>query len=211
MRKEIFIVLFTVFQVIVGQILQFGECKDVKTMELFQIDKFLGKWYVIEKFPIWYETDGHCAYKVFQLCGRRVRIQSGYIKGDIQYVLHVNSTYASGDEAVFSIEANNVDPVGVPLSVISTDYTNYSVLYGCRVNGNLQLKYVNAWILSRSTTLSDDLLEQAHHQLKLLPDANTVYLEKEDHSACSYQWTAQIHAVNINSGNETMEETQECK
>ncbi|XP_038206912.1 lopap-like [Zerene cesonia] len=211
MRKEIFIVLFTVFQVIVGQILQFGECRNVKTMELFQIDKFLGKWYVIEKFPLWYEVDGHCAYKVVQLCGRRVRIQNGFVKGDIQYIIHVNSTYSSGDDAVFPIEENNVDPVGVPLNVISTDYTNYSVLYGCRVNGNLQLKYVNAWILSRSRTLSADLLMEARYQLKLLPDASNVYLKKENHSDCSYQWTAEIHALNINGVNDTVEETQECK
>ncbi|CAK1550409.1 unnamed protein product [Leptosia nina] len=170
-------------------------------MEYFQIDKFLGKWYVIEEFPVWYEENGHCAYKVFELCGRELKIQSGFIKRNIQYIVYVNSTYNSGDEAVFKINKSNIDPVGMPLSVISTDYANYSLVYGCRLNENLQLKYISAWILSRSKSLSSELLDQAYRELNSLPSASSAYLQKVNHSdtMCSYQWTAEIHAVDINN------------
>lgn len=33
------------------------------------------------------------------------------------------------------------DPVGIPLSVISTDYTNYAIVYGCQHNQLLKIKY----------------------------------------------------------------------
>ncbi|CAF4867559.1 unnamed protein product [Pieris macdunnoughi] len=194
-------VILFLFKIVQSQILQFGNCSNITTMDYFQIDKFLGKWYVIEQYPVWYEEDGHCAFKVFELCERRVRIQSGYVKDKIQYIVTVNSTYYSGDDAIFEIEKNNIDPVGVPLSVITTDYANYSLLYGCRVNENLQLKYMTAWILSRSLTLSPDILETAYRELNAIPDASSGYLQTVDHneSKCAYQWTAEIHAVNTST------------
>lgn len=33
------------------------------------------------------------------------------------------------------------DPFGIPLSIITTDYTNYAIMYGCKVNPELNLKY----------------------------------------------------------------------
>ncbi|VVC88559.1 unnamed protein product [Leptidea sinapis] len=141
MYRNIFVVSLALIEIICGQVLQFGQCQDVNTVQYFQIDKFLGKWYVIESFPIRYERNAHCSYKIFELCDRVLEIQHGSVADEVHHIIHMNSTYSPGDDAVFRIQANNIDPVGIPLSVVSTDYTNYSVLYGCRVNEHLQLKY----------------------------------------------------------------------
>lgn len=70
--------------------------------------QFLGVWYEIARFPTWYEHFGACAYKTIQYCGRRIEIEHVFVRDGIQFVLHVNSTYYPGDEAVFTIQENNI-------------------------------------------------------------------------------------------------------
>ncbi|XP_045776299.1 apolipoprotein D-like [Maniola jurtina] len=180
-----------------GQVIFFGDCEDVKTMEYFEIERFLGKWYTIQHFPSWYEQYGHCAYKLVQQCGRTIELQHRSIQKGIEYVLHINTTYAPGDEAVFDIPKNNIDPVGIPLSILRTDYTNYAVVYGCKHNQLVNIKYVLAWILSRNTTLPPEILDNAYKELKLIPGLSLAYMETVNHSEelCSYHWTAHVQAI----------------
>ncbi|KAH9643020.1 hypothetical protein HF086_013581 [Spodoptera exigua] len=132
-----------------GQVLQFGTCPDVKTMQYFDVEEFLGQWYEIERFPIWYE----------------------------QY-----------------------DPIGIPFSVISTDYKNYAVVYGCKNNESLGLKYISAWILSRQSTLPEEYLSLAYRDVNSVPSVSQIYMEKVNHSAtrCSSYWTAHIQPIYFN-------------
>ncbi|XP_063831203.1 lopap-like [Ostrinia nubilalis] len=192
-------VLLTVLKCGQAQVLQFGTCPEVKPVEYFALEKFLGTWYVIERFPAWFENDGHCAYKRIQVCGRRIEIEHVYVRDDIQYVLHVNSTYNPGDQAVFRIEKNNIDPVGIPISVVATDYTNYAILYGCQVNKLMNIKYTLAWILSRQASLPAAIMEAARTTLNDIPYTSPGYLEKVYHDPyqCASQWTAHVHAVNL--------------
>ncbi|KAG6455307.1 hypothetical protein O3G_MSEX009128 [Manduca sexta] len=132
---------FCLLKTCVGQVLQFGDCAAVETMRYFDLVSFLGTWYEIERFPTWFEDYGQCAYKRIQYCNRRVELEHAFIRDGIQFILHVNSTYNPGDEAIFVIQENSIDPVGIPLSVITTDYTNYAVVYGCKTNEALGIKY----------------------------------------------------------------------
>lgn len=65
-------------------------------------------WYEIERFPAWYEEFTQCAYKRFQACGRKIEIEYSFVRDGVQFILHVNSTYAPGDDAVFTFEKNNI-------------------------------------------------------------------------------------------------------
>ncbi|KAJ8723726.1 hypothetical protein PYW07_007706 [Mythimna separata] len=181
-----------------GQVLQFGPCVEVKTMQYFDLEEFLGQWYEIERFPIWYEQSGDCAYKRIQHCGRRVEIEHVYVRDGIQFILHLNTTFAPGDEAVFVIPESNIDPVGIPLTVLTTDYRNYAIVYGCKTSDTLGLKYITAWIMSRQPTLPEEFLQKAYHEINSLPSVSSIYLEKVDQSAarCQAHWTAHVQAVN---------------
>ncbi|KAI8424825.1 hypothetical protein MSG28_006754 [Choristoneura fumiferana] len=91
------------------------------------------------------------------------------------------------------------DPVGIPISVITTDYTNYAIIYGCKSNLDTDIKYISAWILSRTTTLDPETLNKARLELNSIPYASAVYLEPVDQreSKCNAHWTAHIQAVNV--------------
>ncbi|KOB68096.1 Biliverdin binding protein-I, partial [Operophtera brumata] len=162
---------------------------------------FLGQWYEVARFPTWYENYGACAYKRIQYCGRRIEIEHVFVRDGIQYVLHVNSSYTPGDEAVFAIQENNIDPVGIPLNVISTDYTNYALVYGCRNNTEIDLKYINAWVLSRKPTLAEDILLKVYSELNAVPNANVAFLEtvEQREEKCRFYWTAHVQAVDTDT------------
>ncbi|XP_034833706.1 apolipoprotein D-like [Maniola hyperantus] len=197
-KHYVFVAVVLSFHVLCrGQEIFFGDCEDVKTMEYFEIEKFLGKWYTIQHIPSWYEQYGQCTYKLVQQCGRTIEIQHRSIQKGVEYVLHMNTTYAPGDEAVLVIPKNNIDPVGIPLSILWTDYTNYAVVYGCKHNQLINIKYVLAWILSRNTTLPPETLDSAYKELKVIPGLSLSYLETVNHSEelCSYHWTAHVQAI----------------
>ncbi|XP_072929713.1 lopap-like [Epargyreus clarus] len=202
-QRAIVIILVVSVKICSTQVLLFGKCVEVETMKYFNIDNFLGKWYEIQRYPAWYEKHGHCPYKRIQACGRRIEVEHGYVKDGIQFILHVNSTYAPGDEAVLNFEENNIDPVGIPMTVISTDYTNYALVYGCKYKENVDLKYFAAWILSREPTLSDELLQKTRDELNSIPYASVAYLETVGHEKCDFHWTAHVHAVNVSGEDES--------
>ncbi|XP_026763826.2 apolipoprotein D-like [Galleria mellonella] len=196
MLKTIYLIVTVIlrFELSNTQILHFGKCAEVETMRYFDLERFLGIWYEIERFPTWYEENGHCAHKRIQACGRTVVIEHYFIRNGIQYVLQMNSTYSPGDEAVFEIEESNIDPVGIPFSVITTDYDNYAIVYGCKYNEHIHIKYISAWILSRTSTLSPELREQARSELTSIPFANAAYLQtvEQGERYCTYHWTAYV-------------------
>ncbi|XP_068619354.1 insecticyanin-A-like [Battus philenor] len=181
-----------------NQVLQFGPCVERATVKFFDVENFLGLWYEIERFPTWYEGYTQCAYRRFQACGRRIEIEHSFVRDNVRFILHVNSSYAPGDEAIFKFKKNNLDPIGIPLTVIATDYKTYAVTYGCRNDENLDIKYISASILSREKTLAPEILEIAYKEVNSLPYASTVYLEPVEHDKekCSHHWTAHVNAEN---------------
>ncbi|XP_041969308.1 lopap-like [Aricia agestis] len=196
----IIVIVFLRYYLCNGQVLQIGLCPEVESMKYFEMEKFLGTWYEMQRFPTWYEDYGQCAYKIFDYCGRRLEISHGYIKDRVEYVLHVNTTYAPGDEAVFTTPKSNIDPVGIPLVVVDTDYKDYAVIYGCK-SDDLRIKYISAWILSRSYSLDEETLSKARDILVKRTSSSAVYLETVHHSPelCDSYWTAHVQAQYVNT------------
>ncbi|KAG7297775.1 hypothetical protein JYU34_018517 [Plutella xylostella] len=199
--NNLFIVLTCLLSVrySLTQVIQFGSCPQVDTVRYFQLEKFLGRWYEIERYPAWYEKAGRCAYKELKQCGRRISIQHVFVRDDIEYVLHTNSTYDRGAEAVFVVAGNNVDPIGIPFLVVATDYANFAVVYGCVDNIDENLKYLSTWILSRERTLDAARMKEAYDVIRSIPGSSPVYLQTVEHDdrKCAHIWTAHVHAQNM--------------
>lgn len=97
-------------------------CLVIYSIKTFSFFQFLGTWYEIERFPIWYEQFGDCAYKRIQYCGRRVEIEHAYVRDGIQFVLHLNTTYVPGDAAVFVVQESNIGEFSKLLNIHNYRY-----------------------------------------------------------------------------------------
>ena len=51
------------------------------------------------------------------------------------------------------------------LNILSTDYTNYSLIYGCTNFNWFPIWFHNAWLLSRTPTLDDETVTMAQEKL----------------------------------------------
>lgn len=60
MLLNIILTLFCVTQNVFGQIPYFGNCPQVKVVQDFDVEAYLGKWYEYEKYPFLFEIGGKC-------------------------------------------------------------------------------------------------------------------------------------------------------
>ncbi|CAH0400612.1 unnamed protein product [Chilo suppressalis] len=180
------------------QMLNFGPCPIVETVNFFDIERFLGSWYVIERYPTWYE-DGQCSHKRFEACGRRIEIEHVFIREGVQFVLQVNSSYNPGDEAVFQMQDNIIERIGIPIEVVATDYSEHALLYGCKYHPYHNIKYTLAWILSRNQTLPEQTINDLKTTFNKIPYSSLSFLERVRHDSdiCAHSWTAHVENNDI--------------
>ncbi|CAG7784742.1 unnamed protein product [Allacma fusca] len=164
-----------------------GTCPDLPVVEPFDLQKYLGVWYEIEKYPAKFETGGKCVLATYTLNPN----------GTIQ-VRNSNIHNATGvyDQIIGS--ARLADPTGkqakllvtfptapvereAPYWVLQTDYDYYAIVWSCSPNGENNMQFL--WYLSRTRNPDDD--ERSHSreimkQLKL----DTAPLVPTDQSRC---------------------------
>ncbi|OQV11848.1 putative Apolipoprotein D [Hypsibius exemplaris] len=136
-----------------------GKCPTGQTFKAnFEAEKYVGNWFEIQSYPSVFQAQLKCTQAVYTA-------QSFGIIGVR------NSGTSLVDNTVVEITgvAYIPDPVAEPAKlvvifppmntkggywVMDTDYTNYSVVYSCtNISENLKIEF--AWVLSRTTTLSD--------------------------------------------------------
>jgi len=151
-------------------VFRLGECPEVQPMADFQMDKFLGEWYIIQKF----RSASDC-------------VKENFTKIHDQYYVRRTSkpfgspvvTTSSGEVVFRSNESQAEMEIDYPLSVtgvinlkhyiiIATDYENYALVWNCHkmIVGHRQ----SAQIMSRNSTLEKKVIHElreafAHYDL----------------------------------------------
>ncbi|KAM5276328.1 apolipoprotein D [Hipposideros larvatus] len=136
-----------------GQDFRFGKCPTPPVQEDFDLTKFLGIWYEIEKIPAPFEK-GNCVQVNY------TALENGNIKAIKQLQKSDGSVRQTTSEI---IRANLAEPAKMglkypssprvsPYWVLATDYDNYALVYSC--SSTLSLFHLDyAWILGRSPSL----------------------------------------------------------
>ncbi|XP_054839666.1 apolipoprotein D isoform X2 [Eublepharis macularius] len=142
-----------------GQTFHMGKCPDPPVQEEFDVAKYLGKWYVIEKLPSNFEKSD-CVQANYS------RKENGKFKV-VNKELLLDGTINEVEGEAFQVDPNEPARLQVkfnwfmpaaPYLVISTDYKNYSLVYSCMTF--LWLFHVDyAWILSRTPQLHPETVE----------------------------------------------------
>jgi len=188
---NIFLIIFLLclLQIVNCQRFGSGPCPVVKPQSDFDKTKFFGHWVEVEKYP-----------SIFDLVMRCMAVDySDDNDGSINVVVKGSSLAGlplsiNGDGLPQGTDTRNGQysvryGFGVPfqgtyITVIDTDYTDYSVIYSCTnslLPGVFHTEYV--WILSRDGTLSNPSRQNIYENLDRLK-INRVGLQLSERSAC---------------------------
>ena len=151
-----------------------GACPKPALVADFDATAFAGNWYeIIRESSFMYEMGQECSTQSFKLNADgdldlyfRARIMFMY--NGVDGTLYCDEGSASTETCMASMAGG--EPIH-PFNFLATDYENYAVSYFCMdmVGENVKMEWYN--ILSKSETLSDELLEEAKSKITdVLPD-----------------------------------------
>ncbi|NXI61149.1 APOD protein, partial [Anseranas semipalmata] len=148
------------------QVFRSGPCPKPPVEQNFNITRYLGTWYEIEKLPASFER-GKCIQATYSVKGNgkyRVVNKELLANGRVNQI-EGEITYTNASEpAKLSVRFSWLMPAA-PYWVLDTDYENYSLVYSCTsVLGLFHVEY--AWILSRSRQLDSGTVEELKNVLE---------------------------------------------
>lgn len=165
--------VFTICLMIVSASSHVSGCNvnDIEIQPNFNLDNYMGKWYEVLWAPPHFEKveDMYVDYtEVFSMAedGNVTSVTQGRIpgkesclpaKGRLMYVSDVPGK-------MYNILAQEQGDSHFDYWVLETDYTSYSVVYGCDVvneTSGVCIEF-HAWVWGRETSLDDDTLTKAY-------------------------------------------------
>ena len=177
--------------------LSFGSCPTPPLVENFDSAAFAGEWYeILRESQFMYEMGQQCSTQSFQLDAdgnldihfRAWFLMMGY--SGVDGILYCADGSASTQTCMASMAGS--EPI-YPFNFLATDYDNYAVSYFCMpmLGDTMKMEWYN--ILSKTPTLSDELLEEAKGKITaVLPDIVPSYwntVQTVQGETCEYDWT----------------------
>ncbi|XP_068160651.1 apolipoprotein D-like [Antennarius striatus] len=143
-----------------------GGCPKPPVQEDFNITKYMGTWYEIEKLPAWFER-GRCNQATYELQeDETVGVLNAEIlpNGNINSIKGVAKVKNVTQPAILGVSFF-IGAADAPYWVLATDYQSYALVYSC--SHYLGLFHVDyAWILARTRALPEAVVCQLHDKLK---------------------------------------------
>lgn len=190
-HAECLTVLVISFQIFSGVGSQGCRVNSFPVQDYFDTNKYLGKWYDMK----WYSEVYFDESELFQDYtheyirgegGNLTVLHTGRDPIDLVDCFQRHSTlYFTGTPGKFLIDERNQGSLS-DFWVIRTDYSNYSVAYGCTTQqqDGTCIK-ARAWVFSRKPTLADDLSQEADDQLEKLCLNLTSFLVTKQTNDCT--------------------------
>nr|QCP69315.1 apolipoprotein Dd.1 [Lateolabrax maculatus] len=148
-----------------GQSFHRGYCPQPPVQEDFNITKYIGTWYEIEKLPAMFER-GKCNQATYTpLTDGTVNVRNTELlcNGKINSIEGVAKVKNSSQPAILGVSFFKGVP-DAPYMVLSTDYQSYALVYSC--SDYFGLFHIDfAWILARTRELTEDVISQLHDKL----------------------------------------------
>merc|ERR1712198_761285 len=144
----------------------FKSCPQVETKANFDLSKYMGRWYEIEKYPNWFEK-GSCngaEYKLKPEGGVAVINSEVLDNGKLNFAIgQARQDPSSNIASHLQVRFSKWQPWGQYL-VLDTDYDSFTVVYSCTNLLVTRLEFL--WIMSRERTLSTENMEKIYTMLK---------------------------------------------
>ncbi|XP_045485998.1 uncharacterized protein LOC110999208 isoform X1 [Pieris rapae] len=126
-----------------------GQCQDVKGVQGFDIEKYVGWWHEIENYPS--SQTGSCISSELVARGNSYQMIDTSVRNNTATVITSTVTASSDGRLIKTFS----DGSSVELLVLVTDYETFSLLYSCE---NINDDYKRVWSakLSKTRELSED-------------------------------------------------------
>ncbi|XP_068438200.1 apolipoprotein Db [Clinocottus analis] len=160
------LLLLLFLPLVAAQTFHWGPCPTPKVQPNFDLRKYLGRWYEIEKLPASFEK-GTCIEANYSLRkdGSIRVLNTQFYKGEVTAAEGTAVVPDLREPAKLGVSFSYLSPYGA-YWVLTTDYSSLSVVYSC--TDVLSIFHVDfAWILSRSRSPSPETVRFAK---KLLTD-----------------------------------------
>ncbi|MBN3326772.1 APOD protein, partial [Atractosteus spatula] len=160
--KALLVLFLTLVSVSVtrSQTFHWGSCPDPPVQKDFSLQKYLGRWYEIEKLPASFEK-GICIQANYSLReDGKVKVLNEELRdGQINSIEGTAVIKDTNEPAKLGVSFFFFQPYS-PYWVLSTDYDNIALVYSC--SGVKSLFHFDfAWILARSRTLPAETIAAA--------------------------------------------------
>ncbi|KAM8731595.1 apolipoprotein D-like [Acanthopagrus schlegelii] len=166
-----------------GQSFHPGRCPRPSVQEDFNVTKYMGTWYEIEKLPAVFER-GKCNQATYSpLADGTVKVHNAELlsNGKINSIEGVAKVRNASQPAILDVSFFKGVP-DAPYCVLSTDYHSYSLVYSC--SNYFGLFHVDfAWILARTRVLTEEVISELHDQLAAA-GVNLSCLTVSDQTGC---------------------------
>uniref|UniRef100_A0A1A9UMR1 Apolipoprotein D n=1 Tax=Glossina austeni TaxID=7395 RepID=A0A1A9UMR1_GLOAU len=163
---QVFSVIIAVMRMrmVSPQTISGGSCtKDVETVADFDVDRYTGRWYEHEKYPVIFEFGGKCIYAEYHDLGNNEVSVFNYQKNKFPGLgSSITGTAKVVSSGKLEVRFDGFAALAGPGNywVLDTDYENFSVVYSCAdFLGIVNTKVI--WILTRERFPEKQIVAQA--------------------------------------------------
>ncbi|XP_021956141.1 apolipoprotein D [Folsomia candida] len=149
-------------------------CNKYPPLVGFEMDRYLGRWWQMEKSPNWAELPGKCWSSFYYRDAsnpEKVKLRMDYVtrltNAPNTFFSNLVIESPSHDPSNFMYTAPAMPWRKKHFRVLATDYDNFAIEYMCQVNMMNNVEET-VWLLTRDRRPSLEVMQQARHTLQVL-------------------------------------------
>ncbi|KAJ8984293.1 hypothetical protein NQ317_009777 [Molorchus minor] len=205
-RVHILLIVFVV--TVTAQIPSLGFCPEYPPMSDFELDRFLGKWYEVERYFQISEVAARCVVTDYAKAPSGKIYVSNEITNRLTGIKRIIGGYLESagraDEGKLRVKYSTT-PISTEttLIVLDTDYETYAVIWSCNGFGPLHAQSI--WIMTRERIPPGPVLQTVYGVLDKFKISRTFFV-KTDQEGCALA-ASDINAANGITAVSTLAET----
>ncbi|XP_014481899.1 PREDICTED: apolipoprotein D-like [Dinoponera quadriceps] len=180
------LVTLVVASAAMAQVPFLGICPNLETMPNFEIERYSGKWYEVERYFALFEFGGKCVTATYNMSENgSIKIlnkQISALTGVASSIEGIARLIGRSDDPKLTVTFPSLPlPIDAPYWVLDSDYKSYAVVWSCTNLGVFNIR--NVWILTREPKPPIAVLEKAYQVI----DKNNIsraYFIRTDQKNC---------------------------